>query len=130
MRFTLTRLLAALAALTMTVTAPAWAENGSNKLQDYLNRTQSLSARFHQQLLDEDRIELQQSKGSVLIERPMRFRWDYVEPFPQLIVTNGERFWLYDSELKQVTIRPVDQALGRSPAMVLSTDKPLDEEFD
>lgn len=102
---------------------------GQERLQAFLDEVGSLSADFEQVLLDADREEIQRSSGTVAIQRPNRFRWDYVLPYEQLIVTDGDRFWIYDSELKQVTIRALTTALSRTPAVVLSSDKPIESEF-
>jgi outer membrane lipoprotein carrier protein len=102
---------------------------GADRLQAFLDDIDTLSADFEQVLLDPDREEIQRSAGTVVIARPNRFRWDYELPYEQLIVTDGETFWIYDSELKQVTIRSLSTALSRTPAVVLSSDRPIGTDF-
>jgi chaperone LolA len=102
---------------------------GTERLHSFLEDVKSLSADFEQVLLDADREEIQRSSGTVAIQRPNRFRWDYELPYEQLILTDGDTFWIYDSELKQVTIRALTTALSRTPAVVLSSDKPIESEF-
>ncbi len=99
------------------------------RLEQFLASVHSFSANFEQVLLDADRAELQRSEGTVVIARPQRFRWEYRTPYAQTIISNGKTFWIYDSELDQVTVKPMDTALGRSPAMLLSTDRPLTDDF-
>ena len=53
--------------------------------------------------------------------RPTRFRFDYVKPFPQVIVADGQTLWLYDADLEQVTARKQAQALGSTPAALVAT---------
>jgi outer membrane lipoprotein carrier protein len=48
----------------------------------------------------------------------------------QLVVTDGRRLWMYDVELAQVTVAPLDDAAGASPAMLLSGDEAVREGFD
>jgi len=60
------------------------------------------------------------SRGSVRIKRPGRFRWEYMPPDAQHIIGDGKRIWLYDIELEQVTVRDQQAALGRTPAMLLA----------
>lgn len=103
--------------------------NGIDKLTAFLSRVHSLKASFEQILLDADRAELQRSEGSVVIARPKRFRWEYRTPYAQTIISNGKTFWIWDSELDQLTVKPMDKALGKSPAMLLSSDHPLSEDF-
>ena len=64
---------------------------------------------------------LEESSGQLRISRPGRFRWDYDPPVEQAIVADGERMWVYDIDLEQVTIRKLTDALGTSPAAVLSS---------
>jgi len=60
------------------------------------------------------------SSGSMAISRPGKFRWQIDKPWPQLIVGDGLKVWAYDPDLRQVTVKKVDAALGSSPAAVLT----------
>jgi outer membrane lipoprotein carrier protein len=60
------------------------------------------------------------STGTFEFERPNRFRFDYTKPYEQVIVADGSKVWLYDADLNQVTVRPMDQALGATPAAILA----------
>ena len=55
--------------------------------------------------LDDSRKTIQESKGRLWIERPNKFRWNYESPAKQQIVSDGTRLWIYDEDLKQVTVR-------------------------
>ncbi len=121
--------LAFLFALLSALAAPAFAGNGPERLQAFLDQVRSLRAEFQQSLFDEDARQLDQASGMVYIQRPGRFRWDYTEPYLQEIVGDGEKVWIYDSELQQVTVRPLDDALGDTPVMLLSSDRPVEESF-
>ncbi len=61
------------------------------------------------------------STGQFSFVRPTRFRFDYVKPFPQVIVADGQTLWLYDADLEQVTARKQTQALGSTPAALVAT---------
>jgi outer membrane lipoprotein carrier protein len=61
------------------------------------------------------------STGQFSFVRPTRFRFDYVKPFPQVIVADGQTLWLYDADLEQVTARKQAQALGSTPAALVAT---------
>ena len=61
------------------------------------------------------------STGQFSFLRPTRFRFDYVKPFPQVIVADGQTLWLYDADLEQVTARKQAQALGSTPAALVAT---------
>ena len=81
----------------------------------------TFKARFTQTIFDENLVPLEESSGQLRISRPGRFRWDYDPPAEQAIVADGERMWVYDIDLEQVTIRKLTDALGTSPAAVLSS---------
>ena len=61
------------------------------------------------------------STGQFSFVRPTRFRFDYIKPFPQVIVADGQTLWLYDADLEQVTARKQRQALGSTPAALVAT---------
>ena len=116
--------------LLCALAAPAFAGNGPERLDAFLDQVRSLRAEFQQSVFDEDARLLDESSGMVYIQRPGRFRWDYSEPYPQEIVGDGEKVWIYDSELEQVTVRPLGDALGDTPVMLLSSDRPVEQSFE
>ncbi len=61
------------------------------------------------------------SIGQFSFMRPTRFRFDYIKPFPQVIVADGKTLWLYDADLEQVTARQQNQTLGSTPAALVAT---------
>jgi len=99
------------------------------ELEKFLDNTSSLSARFQQKLVDKYGYLLQQSAGSLSMQRPGKFRWDYILPYPQNIISNGKKIWMYDSELEQANVRPYDQILASSPVNLLNKNQKLDVEF-
>lgn len=115
--------------LLSVFTASAQAGQALERLNAFYRQVHSLRAHFEQTLLDSAGEPVQESSGTVEIERPDRFRWDYNKPYPQLIVGDGQRVWIYDSELQQVTVKRVDLAVGSAPSLVLSGKRPLEEDF-
>ena len=61
------------------------------------------------------------SSGEFSFIRPARFRFDYLKPFPQVIVADGQTLWLYDADLEQVTARKQAQTLSSTPAALVAT---------
>lgn len=61
------------------------------------------------------------SSGSFEFQRPGRFKFVYKKPFAQTIVADGKSLWLYDADLNQVTQRAQAQALGTTPAALLTS---------
>jgi len=98
------------------------------RLDAYLSGLDTVASRFEQRLFDESRKLLERARGTVLIDRPGRFRFDYADP-PQLIVGDGARVWIYDPELAQVTVLDLDAALGSTPAVLLTSGRPVAEGF-
>ena len=100
-----------------------------HRIEEFLAGLQGLQAQFRQTLTDSKGRVTGQSSGVLSIRRPNRFRWDYREPNEQLIVADGTRIWLYDKDLEQVTVRRVDQSLSATPAMLLSGEGSLEDNF-
>ncbi len=96
------------------------AEEGLARLEAYVSNVTSLSAIFHQQLLDDEKNLIQESRGTLKIMRPGRFRWDYEDPYVQVVVSDGEKLWLYDEDLAQASVRSLAGSLADTPAMLLS----------
>lgn len=107
----------------------AKAEPGSNLLEKFLSKTRTLQAEFKQELHDNHGFLLQESAGTFSLQRPGKFHWDYVRPYPQKIISNGTKIWIYDSELEQVSVKKYDQVLTGAPVLLLDKQKPLDEDF-
>ena len=103
--------------------------DGLQALQRFLDGTQSARARFVQMVLDKDLKPLQQAQGVMQFARPGRFRWDYSKPYEQTIVGDGEKLWIYDKDLNQVTVRNLDKAIGASPAALLSGRNDLARDY-
>lgn len=104
-------------------------KSGTDSLRRFFNEVNSFSARFSQVVLDERHSPIQESSGTLWIERPNKFRWDYDKPYKQQIVADGKRLWVYDVGLQQVTVRVLSNGLGDTPAMLLAGRGRLDDNF-
>lgn len=113
----------------LSVAGPGYAGKGRELLDAFLNNTNTMQADFQQKLLDAGGLMMQQTSGKFLLKRPGKFVWDYLEPYPQKIVSNGQRIWIYDSELEQVSIKPYSQVLTGAPVILLDQRQDLDKEF-
>lgn len=94
----------------------------ADKLSELLSRTETLSGRFSQLTLDSTGTQLQEATGQMALQRPGLLRWHTDPPLEQLLVSNGEKVWLYDPDLLQVTVQQMDQRLTHTPALLLSGD--------
>jgi len=113
-------------ALLLAVAARA---DSVDLLRDFAQQVQSGRAAFTQTVTSVDGARKKDSSGQFEFVRPNRFRFSYAKPFEQLIVADGHKVWLYDVDLNQVTVRPMSQALGATPAALLAGGT-LDKEFD
>ncbi|HEY8353965.1 MAG TPA: outer membrane lipoprotein chaperone LolA [Methylophilaceae bacterium] len=102
---------------------------GTQRLTQFFDRTTSLRAQFEQVVTDSGGKKVQEVSGTMQILRPGKFRWDYRQPYQQEIVGDGKRIWLYDPELNQVTVRNMSEALGASPAALLSGSREIEKNF-
>lgn len=118
--------------LLMTlVTAPAMAEPSAvDRLEQFSAQLDTLSAGFQQEVINERGEQVQASSGVVELARPGRFRWLYQKPYEQSIIADGDTLWIYDVDLDQVTRKPLDEALGSAPIMLLMKREPLTREFE
>lgn len=101
------------------------------RLTEMLNKAQTITGRFSQLTLDGSGTQLQETSGELVLKRPGLFRWHTDEPMEQLLVSNGQKVWLYDPDLQQVTIQILDQRLTHTPALLLSGDvSKISENFE
>lgn len=111
---------------------PNLAPPGSAREQ--LNRfsagLETLQARFEQKVISNDGSVQDQSDGQVWLSRPRLFRWEYGGDFPELVVADGTRIWIYDVTLEQVTVRDQSGAATDSPLTLLTDPGRLDEQFE
>jgi len=120
----------AIIALCLSMPLAVFAESQPvEQLKTFLANTRSLTADFKQTLLNEAGNPAQTSFGLLYLQRPGRFRWDYQKPFQQQIISTGGKVWFYDTELEQVTIKKLDESVGSTPALLLSGDINLDENY-
>jgi outer membrane lipoprotein carrier protein len=130
---------AAPAAMRAPVAAPLPSQ-ASTPLDRFLAHLRTLRVSFLQTVADAHGAEVGRSSGTLLVERPGKFRWQ-IHPQPlsaagapqggasaaasgaeggQLMVSDGRNLWYFDRDLEQVTVRPVTAALSATPAMLLS----------
>ncbi len=101
----------------------------TDKLKNFIASTHSAQANFTQEVLNKSGKRLQSASGTMQFMRPGKFRWTYHKPYEQLIVGDGAKFWLYDVDLNQVTVKNMDAALGSSPAALLSGNNDIERGF-
>ena len=116
--------------LAMALAAPcAGAADPAATLRNFVRDVKSGHAEFTQTVTSPDGAKKKSSSGSFDFARPNRFRFAYAKPFEQTIVADGEKVWIHDADLNQVSSRKLGQALGATPAALLAGGS-LERDFD
>ncbi|MBP6707750.1 MAG: outer membrane lipoprotein chaperone LolA [Candidatus Accumulibacter sp.] len=100
-----------------------------DKLHRFLDTTRTLRADFTQTVMARNGRQGQVSSGVMMLSRPGKFRWQIDKPYYQLLVGDGEKVWIHDPDLRQVTVRKAGVALGGTPAALLSGEGVLEANF-
>ncbi len=100
-----------------------------SRLKSFLTASASLAADFKQVSFDKSGRPAQSSSGKFYLSRPGKFRWNYLKPFEQEIVSNSGKVWFYDADLEQVTVKQLDDSLGSTPALLLTGQVDIEEKF-
>lgn len=102
------------------------------QFKSFAASTQSARGDFTQQLvkIDSGNVKTsQKSSGTFVFSRPGKFIWTYQKPYEQLLQADGEKLYIYDKDLNQVTIKKLGDALGSSPAAILFGSNNLEQNF-
>lgn len=124
------------AARTLTMAAlllaslPLQAQTAREQLERFSKGLDTLHAAFSQTVVTTDGQLQDRSEGEVWLSRPDRFRWEYGGDFPELVVADGGRIWIYDEMLEQVTVKDQAEASLDSPLALLTDPGRLDEQFE
>ena len=111
--------------LVLLVSTTAHASDARVLLDQFADGLQSLSGTFEQLTVDGQNEVVEESSGELYFQAPDRIRWDYLEPFPQVLLADGEQLWHHDEMLEQVTVRP-QPAPEDSPLLVLTQPELLE----
>jgi len=101
-----------------------------DRFKTFLSGTKSARGEFEQKVHDRSGRVTQESKGSFVFQRPGLFRWVYAKPVDQVIVGDGQRVWIHDRDLNQVTVRKLSNALGSTPAALLAGSADVEKAFE
>lgn len=69
------------------------------------------------------------ASGTFKFARPGKFIWTYIKPYDQVLQADGDKLYLYDKDLNQVTIKTLGNAIASSPAAILFGSVDLDKNF-
>jgi len=119
----------ALAGLTVLNCAQAAMSSPAARVERYLAGLSTWSADFEQTIDDAQGKVLSSASGHLYLQRPGKFRWDYVKPSEQLVLADGKKLWFYDKDLAQANVRDMDASLADTPAMLLSGGSSVSSQF-
>jgi len=111
------------------IAAPVAQAGAIDKLHHFLETTKTLRADFTQTVVAKNGKKPQLSNGVLMLSRPGKFRWQIERPYAQLLVGDGDKVWIYDPDLRQVTVKKVGNALGSTPAALLVGGDSLAQNF-
>lgn len=93
---------------------------GISDLNAFVNNVSSMSSEFSQVVLDKKGSKLQDVEGVMLFKRPNKFRWDYLKPYQNQIISDGDRLYMYDQDLRQVSINSIAKVGGSTPLLIIA----------
>ncbi len=92
------------------------------RLQRYMDQTKSLTASFSSVLLDDTGRQTDSSNGTLAFKVPGKFRWQYENPDPSLLLADGVDLWHFDEILEQVNVSSLGDYRGANPSLLLGGD--------
>lgn len=118
------------ASILLFTSAFAYAdESARSRLESFAANLQSLSARFEQSVTGANGHQGESSSGEFMLKAPRQLRWHTTKPFEQLIVADGNKVWIFDPDLEQVSVRRQGLEEAHSPLTVLTDLSLLDRDF-
>ncbi|MBF0125120.1 MAG: outer membrane lipoprotein chaperone LolA [Magnetococcales bacterium] len=88
------------------------------RLQRFTDQLQTIEGDFVQQVDEDGSTTKRENSGHFVASKPGRFRWDYQQPFQQLVLSDGREIWYYEPDLRQAT-RSTARLLHETPAAFL-----------
>ncbi len=97
----------------------ASAQDPLAELDELLGGMTSLTADVSQLILESGGGLLEESRILLRLRKSGGFYWETLDPFPELIVTDGETLWNYQPDLEQVVIEDWDSGRSELAAQLL-----------
>jgi outer membrane lipoprotein carrier protein len=103
-------------ALLMVATAvPAAAQSLDDvvrEIESVYSRMTDLRADFTQTAFNKSLNQTIPARGTVYLKKGGKLRWEYTEPTPQEIVSDGKKLWVYTPTLNQANVADAPEALA------------------
>jgi outer membrane lipoprotein carrier protein len=111
-------------------TAVSVSQGGRLALEQFAEGLETYHATFEQRVLNSDGETEDANSGELWLSRPSLFRWEYGGDFPEVIVADGQRVWIYDISLEQITVKDQSSLANDSPLTLLTDLSRLDKQFE
>jgi outer membrane lipoprotein carrier protein len=129
-----------LGALVLGVAAPAPAqapatgpapslEEVIRNIEAAYGRINDLKAEFSQTAFNKSLNQSIPAQGTVYLKKGGKLRWEFADPTPQQIVSDGKTVWVYTPALNQVNVGPAPEALAGPAGSFLAGLGRLREHF-
>lgn len=105
------------------------ADDARTRMEAFSKDLHSVSADFTQSVTDANGRRGEETRGTLALQAPRQFRWETKAPYEQTIVADGQRVWVYEPDLQQVTVRSQSSEEAHSPLTVLTDLSQLDSQF-
>src|SRR5262245_23966211 len=99
------------------------------EIETVYGRMTDLRADFTQTAFNKSLNQTIPARGTVYLKKGGKLRWEYVEPTPQEIVSDGKTIWIYTPTLNQVNTGKAPDALSGPAGSFLSGLGKLREHF-
>lgn len=105
------------------------ADSARSRLDAFSRDLRAISGSFEQTVADANAGKTKTSRGTLALKAPRQFRWETTTPFRQTIIADGDKVWVYDPDLEQVSVRAQGTEEAHSPLTVLTDLSQLDRDF-
>ena len=116
-------------ALALSFTVGSAHAGARDELNRFTGGLRSASAAFNQQVFTSKGKLKESTAGGLAMQQPKLFRWVYTKPYPQTVVADGTKIWVYEPDLQQVTVRQQGAEEANSPLAVLINPSRLDAQY-
>jgi outer membrane lipoprotein carrier protein len=131
MRFTMTKSLGLLMAAGLLAVSSVAQASALEQFKSFVASTKAARGEFVQTQVRKNAASKVSAPatGTFLFARPGKFIWSYVKPYEQVLQADGDKLYIFDKDLNQVTVKKLGDALGSSPAAILFGSNDLDKNF-
>ena len=114
----------------LAITASAACNAGAlAQFKTFVAQTKAAKGEFVQRQMKDGGKMSTPASGTFVFARPGKFIWAYAKPYEQVLQADGDKLYIYDKDLNQVTVKKLGNALGSSPAAILFGSNDLEQNF-